>query len=239
MRERDPDGRLVISYLSLRTAVGLIGIALPFVLALGGLVIEGAGIRGSVSAYYHSTMGDVFVGSLCAIGVFFYCYRIDNVTGNLAGVFAIGTALFPVAAEAGEPRGVSFPALHVVFAGLFFLTLAYFCLDLFRRTDERSVLFRRVDETPMTPQKVRRNRVYTACGVTILTCLVLIAAVSWLADDSGAIQRLDPVFWLEATAIVAFGLSWCTKGQAILGDEGPADERAGPLAAEARPGRAR
>jgi hypothetical protein len=31
---------------------------------------------------------------------------------------------------------------------------------------------------------------------------------------------LKPVFWLEAGAIVAFGVAWFTKGEAILHDRG-------------------
>ena len=30
---------------------------------------------------------------------------------------------------------------------------------------------------------------------------------------------LEPIFWLESVAIVAFGLSWLTKGETILKDE--------------------
>jgi len=32
-------------------------------------------------------------------------------------------------------------------------------------------------------------------------------------------KGLNPVFWLETITIEAFGISWLTKGQAILKDE--------------------
>ncbi len=33
------------------------------------------------------------------------------------------------------------------------------------------------------------------------------------------IESLDPRFWLESIAMVAFGVSWSVKGEAILTDE--------------------
>ena len=96
---------LVMSYLDLRKAVGSIGLALPFVLVLGRILLEDSGILSSISAYYYSVMGDVFVGSFCAIGVFFLSYRgytrRDSIAGVVAAVFAIGVALFPTAPAGG------------------------------------------------------------------------------------------------------------------------------------------
>jgi hypothetical protein len=34
------------------------------------------------------------------------------------------------------------------------------------------------------------------------------------------VERLTPVFWLESLAVVAFGVSWLTKGETILKDQG-------------------
>jgi hypothetical protein len=32
------------------------------------------------------------------------------------------------------------------------------------------------------------------------------------------VKKLDPLFWLESGAIVAFGISWLTKGEILLKD---------------------
>ncbi len=102
---------MVMSYWELRKAVGLIGIALPLLLVAGKYLFEGPGIQDSISDYYYSVMRDVFVGSLWAIAVFLLSYRgherQDDLTGDLACLFAIGVALFPTA-PAG---GVKSPAL--------------------------------------------------------------------------------------------------------------------------------
>jgi len=208
-----PQDSLVLSYLDLRKAIGTIGIALPFVLAIGKLLLDGPGIQSSMSAYYHTVMRDVFVGSLCAIAVFLLSYRgyqrQDYIAGKLACLFAIGVAFFPTAPDLDpSARDKIVSMAHSLFAMAFLLTLAYFSLAQFRKTDPSK---------PPTPQKLQRNIVYTVCGWTILACILLIVGLALLPGDA-PVKRLDPVFWLESLAVVAFGVSWLTKGEAILKD---------------------
>jgi Na+-transporting NADH:ubiquinone oxidoreductase subunit NqrB len=204
----------VLSYLGLRTAVGVIGISLPWVLAFGNVLLEGRGIQGSISAYYYTAMRDVFVGALCAIAVFMLSYRgperADDIAGDLACAFAIGVALFPTT-PAGEATSLQnlVGALHFGFAVCLFLTFAYFSLVLFRKTDPAKKPTRR---------KLQRNRVYAVCGITILACIAMIVLFSLLPGDS-PLKPMAPLFWVESLAIFAFGVSWFTKGEAILRDE--------------------
>lgn len=207
---------LVISYLTLRRVVGAIGVALPFTLVLGKWILDGWGIQPSISAYYYTSMRDVFVGSLCAIGVFLLSYRgyerADDRAGNLVCVFAVGLALFPTSPVTGASATQALVGhAHLMFASAFFLTLAYFSLVLFRKTNPAK---------QMTERKKQRNAVYTACGYTILVCVGLVVLVSALPGDS-ALRSVDPVFWLESAAVLAFGISWLTKGEAILADVDP------------------
>jgi len=209
-----PQEPLVLSYLGLRKAVGIIGVALPFVLAIGKLLLQGPGIQDSISGYYYTVMRNVFVGSLCAIGVFLMSCRgydwKDEIAANLACVFAIGVALFPTTPYlAATSRDELIGKLHLSFAALLFLTFAYFSLALFTKTAP--------DKTP-TPRKLQRNIVYRVCGYTILTCILLIVVVA-LTSVRYLVGRLTPVFWLESAAIVAFGVSWLTKGETILKDQ--------------------
>jgi len=207
-----PNDSLLMSYLDLRQAIGIIGMALPFVLVVGKIVLSGPGIQSSISSYYYTVMRDVFVGSLCAIGVFLGAYRgyarIDSLAGNLACIFAIGTALFPTAPILPTSQQSAIGNFHLAFAMMLFLTLAFFSLVLFRKTNSTKT---------MTPQKIKRNIVYTVCGITILACIALIILVELLQNPS--LASLSPVFWLEALAIIAFGVSWFVKGEAILKDE--------------------
>jgi hypothetical protein len=206
---------LVISYLHLRRAVGIIGTALPFTLVIGKWLLDGWGIQPSISAYYYTSVRDVLVGSLCAIGVFLLSYRgygpADDLAGNLACGFAVGVAVFPTSPSIGATAvQTTIGYFHLAFASAFFLTLAYFSLALFRKTNPSG---------RMTARKRQRNVVYTVCGYAILASIGLVVVdFAFLAHT--AIQVLDPVFWLESLAVLAFGISWLTKGEAVLADVG-------------------
>lgn len=210
--QREADNSLVISYLTLRKAIGIIGLLLPFVLSLGKLVIDGPGLETSISAYYYTSLGNVLVGSLCAIGVFLMSYRgydrRDEIAGKLACVFAVTAALFPTTPKDTLTGSWTSP-IHFIGATLLFLTLAYFSLRLFRRTDPTK---------PPTLQKIKRNKVYTVCGYLILAAIAG-AGVSFAFRTAPFFQHYKPVFWFESLAVVAFGVSWLTKGEAILKDE--------------------
>ncbi|MBV6472441.1 MAG: hypothetical protein JPMHGGIA_00697 [Saprospiraceae bacterium] len=208
---------MIISYMTLRKAVGVLGMVMPIVLAIGYLIAGGgAEIKGSISHYYHSPMRDFFVGLLCAVGLFMFCYKgpekVDGIAGNLAGIFAIGTALLPT--YNGDTPVDAVAALigqfHLAAATALFLVLSYFSLCLFTKTKP---------DQPPGRMKLRRNRVYRICGFAILVFLALIAL--YLVLLKGRMPWLDqakPVFWLETLALWAFGFSWLTKGELILGD---------------------
>jgi len=213
MMQSSDDSGYVISYMMLRKATGIIGIALPVVLVAGKILLESPGIQSSISSYYYTVMRDVFVGSLCAIAVFLMSYKgpgkNDDLAGNLACIFALGVALFPTEpALDPTPHEKLVGTVHYMFSAAFFSMLAYFCLGLFRRTSP--------DRKP-TPRKLLRNKVYKICGYTIIFCIVMIGMVSQLSEGS-PVKQLSPVFWFESLAIWAFGWSWFTKGEGILKD---------------------
>lgn len=234
-RQSGTERALAMSYLGLRKAVGWIGIALPFVLPLGKILIEGPGLQGSISAYYYTAMGNVLVGSMCAIGVFLLSYRYkkwDIVASILAGIFAIGVALFPTA-PAVDPTATqkAISVVHGISAGLFFVTLACISIFLFTKTNPYQTLkphkpteylslfmvTRTKPGLPLNPRKKRRNIIYRVCGYTIFACIIIIGIVG-IPYIKEHVQQLYPVFWLESLAVFAFGFSWLTKGETILKD---------------------
>lgn len=227
-QQSSPDNSiLVISYLGLRKAIGILGVALPFVLPFGQILLHALGIQSSlhspviensVSYYYHTDMRNIFVGSMCAIGVFLMSYRgydwRDAIAGRFAFVCAIGVALFPTtplppALPLATPDQKLIGGIHLTFAALLFLTLAYISRCLFTETDPKK---------PPTRQKLQRNVVYRVSGYIMLACIALIA-VAALPPIKAMVEQFAPRFWLEAIAIVAFGVSWLTKGEAILKDQ--------------------
>ena len=208
----NPPREFVLSYMNLRKSIGTIGMLLPLVLIVGKWIFQGWGIQPSISGYYYTVMRDVFVGALWAIGIFLFSYRgherQDEIASNLAGFFAIGVSLFPTTPDGSAAlKELIIGAVHYLFAAAFFVTLSYICLVLFRKTDQASP----------GPAKLLRNKVYATCGRVMLGCIALIV-VTKLPLAKTAIQSLDPVFWLESIAIVAFGFSWLVKGEALFRD---------------------
>lgn len=196
------------SYLSLRKAVGWIGILLPFVLVLGHLLIfKGDRILDNMSVYYHTGMRDVFVGALCAIALFLFFYkgydRWDNYSADLAGVFALGVAFFPTVKE-GPWDWVAW--VHFVSAACFLVILALISIFLFTRGDKHPTMMKR-----------RRNLIYRVCGIIMLAALASIEIYFLFFDginsDSGF------VLFAETVTLIAFGISWLTKGGTLYADK--------------------
>jgi hypothetical protein len=202
-----------VSYMTLRKATGWTGILLPFTLAgVNMLLVSKIILQGSISSYYYTGVRNILVGALCAIGVFLITYAgydaWDKWLTNAAGVFAIGVAFCPTtpANPSSSARVIGY--FHLTFAGLLFSTLAVIALWLFRKTELG---------TERTQEKKRRDAVYLVCGSAIALCVVLVPVESFVIG--AAIARFEPLFWLEATAICAFGVAWLVKGQAVLKDK--------------------
>ncbi len=204
------------AYAFLRKAIGVIALLLPVGVVIGnGWLGHSWELKGSISAYYYTPSRNYFVGSLCALAVFFLSYeyrdfgkyRADNYLSDFACVTALGVAFLPTtrggvqSTRAEEVVGI----FHYISAGALFLTLAVFCLFFFTRS-----------QGVKTPQKIVRNRVYRSCGVIILSCLGLCLIAMWKAPESWR-----ALFWLESVMVWAFAISWLVKGEfgGILADK--------------------
>ena len=80
MREAEDDTEtlrehVMRAFISVRVGIGAVGAVLPVLLWLGALIVDGEPLKPSMSAYYYSRMGDVFVGALASVGVFLYLYK--------------------------------------------------------------------------------------------------------------------------------------------------------------------
>ena len=209
---RAGDAELAAAYTYLQRAVGVIAVLLPATLVVGHLVIgdtDEPGLQGSISAYYYTHMGNVFVGALCALAVFFLSYNYrpirsfetDNVLSRFASLAAVGVAVFPTAddavfADSGE-KLVS--TLHLVCAGALFGLLGVFAMFRFTMTGKAAEI---------TPEKRRRNRLYRVCGTLIFTSMALVLVSNVIKPP----PSWHTLFWLETVCVVAFGVSWLVKG---------------------------
>jgi hypothetical protein len=208
MKQKDPSSDLAYSYLALRNALGWIGILLPFVLMAGMfLIFNGKIIQKTISQYYHTGMRDVFVGSICAIALFLFFYKgynkWENRVATLAGFFAIGIAWFPTT-QSG-PLDFS-GKIHLICASVFFIILALF-----------SIFFFTMGKIHPTKRKLKRNIIYVACGVVMIVCLAAIVIFFNFLLPSHPDSNF--VFWAETIALIAFGVSWITKGGTLYPDK--------------------
>jgi hypothetical protein len=208
---------LVISYLGVRRAIGAVGLLLPVLLGPVGWLVFGVEIQDNMSSYYHTLLRDVFVGALCTIGVFLFCYRgydwIESWSANFGCLSALGLALFPIDADSDPLHQRSVVGwLHTVSGGAFFLTLAFYSLYHFPSS--------RADKREFAPHEAERNFVYRASGVVILLSLIAMGAYL-LFFPEGWKRRFNDynfLFWMEWVAVWAFAAAWLTKGRAILAE---------------------
>jgi hypothetical protein len=200
----------IISYLTLRKAVGYLGLLLPFALLAGNWVIFSGSLQQSVSDYYYTGMRGVLVGGLCVIGAFLLAYhgydRWDSLFTNAAGVGAVGVALFPTPPDNPSTAASIVGDFHFAFGSVMFASLIVIALWLFRKTGPGG----------RTHAKQLRDTVYLISGLIMLVALALAGIVS--LPFAAGLNSLHPVFWLETIAIAAFGVAWLVKGQAILAD---------------------
>jgi hypothetical protein len=197
----------ILSYLGMRQIAGWVGVILPAAVALGNWPCTHA-LEGSISAYYFTRMGAWFAGSLWVVGFFMVGCRgydkWDELSGRLAGIFALGVALIPMNICDINQGWVLYRGwLHWTCAALLFIVLALTSLLLFTKS-----------ETPQPAgKKAARNACYRFCGWTMLVCIALIGVLKLDKTLADRIAGGKPVFWLEAIAVVSFGISWLVKGE--------------------------
>ena len=93
-----------------------------------------------------------------------------------------------------------------------FLCLAYFALVQFTKTHKADS----PEYEPPTDRKMRRNAWYRWCGGAILLSLGL--AFVYIVVLEGRWPKLDrvgPIYFLEAAMLWSFGTAWVIKGRAL------------------------
>jgi hypothetical protein len=222
----DPAVLYVRSYLLTRTLVGVLGVLLPVALVAGeAFGVPGpVQVRDSLSAYYHTALQDVFVGSLCVIAFLLVTYLAgqprtwDFLLSLTAGVALLVVVAFPTfrsGLPAGAPPCGSTPQppgcspveqalgegltaqVHEVAAVVAFLALAGV-----------SFLFARRERLDGGSRAAAAAHV--GCGV-----LMLAAELLALVGSLGGL-RVGPLTALyigEVAALWAFGASWLLAGR--------------------------
>ncbi|MEP2782349.1 MAG: DUF998 domain-containing protein [Pseudoruegeria sp.] len=215
---------MIASYQLMRQGLGYIGLGLPVLLFFGGMA-TGQGVEASISHYYYTPFADVFVGALCAIGLFLIgSYGPDSVSfgilshrkiTRIGGLGAIGLALVPTHTDklfdcsfAQCALGMKLGSdIHHVFAGLFFVSMAITCLLLFAEPENGE---------QDRERRLQRNRLYHGSGLIILLAMSALYTYRISPDHVKATMDQNSYqFWIESLAVWLFGFCWLVKGGAV------------------------
>ena len=175
-----------------RLVLGIFGMILPIILVVG----NGNKILFALSDYYYTNVGIIFVIFFVIFGLMLILYRgfpesNDDLASTIAGIAAIGIAIFPTTSDHIAGRNL-IGWVHSISTLIFVLSLAYMALFLF----------------PINPNGKWKKVIYVISGI-----LMLIAVVGILGVEFQVFQPFsNPTFWYELIAIESFGVSWFLKG---------------------------
>lgn len=208
-------GRYLVSFLMMRIAIGVLGIALPVVLVVVDVTVFHNGAHGSLSAYYYSGVRDVFVGMLCAIAIFLVCYKVatrgrENLAATVAGVAVLGVALLPTHRPSGSLAATTplqdwltesnTATVHYICAFVFISLLAvlsyYFGLREGKRPPRSNA---------RSPRFWRSFHIGCAVVIGIAVVYMFVTTRFDVWDDYSLLIG-------ETVAVWAFGVSWLMKG---------------------------
>jgi hypothetical protein len=216
------------AYTGVSLAAGICGALLPPLVVAGGILLAREwSVKGSLSAYYHSGMRDVFVGILCIVGFFLVCYHVfdrkpENFFSLGAGIGAVGLALFPTRLGEGASLDALTPLqerigqnetfyIHVFATILFFVSLVILCLGFAFQERARK-------QTRLGPDAAHSPIFwfrFHLIAVAVMLGGLLIIVGRWFAESQGSNDGFVYDYATlvgESMAIFAFGVSWWAKG---------------------------
>lgn len=188
------------TYFSTRIGIAIIGVIFPLILWLFGELKLDIELQGSISAYYHTPLRDVFVGSLFAIGAFLYLYKGFSTTEDFildaAGICAVGVALLPTSCPPRLKCDVfTAPFWHGASAILFFILIALICL---------------AEAFGFLPRSTKL-RFFTVMYIILGVAMIALPLSVWLFYRENDIF----IFKLEYVAICVFSFYWILKSTEV------------------------
>jgi hypothetical protein len=228
------ESQLLRDFMSLRRMVGWIGTLLPATLIAGNTIFTRT-LPDSMSDYYYTHMRNILIAGLSALGIFLICYAgydaWDRWLTNLSGFGLIGVA-FCVPSPPTPVRLSTVPQvvadLHFGCASVALVALAFMALRFTRTYSTpdspgpgvmnwvRDAFGFAPDGPgePRAPAKQRRDLVYRVCGFAMFGTMALAGLANIV--PASAQDGIPFLFIFEALTVIAFGVSWLVKGQAMV-----------------------
>jgi hypothetical protein len=231
----------VISYVTMRKAIGWLGMSLPFILLLGNFFVNACDIlnntwlvkacngykyaadgswKSSISHYYYSTVGELFTGTLCAVSLFMFSYKGYP---RQPGHYGLSDSLMTNLAGFFALGVVIFPtsASDCIKDNVrTFLSsdvsgaihLGFAALFFFTLAFMSIINFRNAD-TKDKFGKGDDDKFYLRCGIVMLSCIAIISVYNFFLEGIWPwLDNMNVTFVFEAIALIAFGSSWLKKG---------------------------
>lgn len=185
--------------------------------------IAGADLKPSISDFYYTASGPIFTGILITVAIFLFCYagypenkkedRFSWLTDRRVSAFAACSALGIVTFPTGSVQKitdnihnyVSSPqagTLHLIFAALFFLSMATMSIVNFRRHPHKELIMN------------AEGKLYLTCGVGIVVCILILGIHQVVPGGEGWLWGKF-VYIMEVIMLLFFGIAWLTKGKSI------------------------
>jgi hypothetical protein len=180
----------------------------------------GYGVQPSVSGYYYTPMRNIFIGTLCAIGVFLISYDgydwPDRLITDLAGLCSICIAFFPTVPGSGATaHQVLIGDIHLGFAAGAFVALSVMSFRFAKQepTPDGLPTWERIKyafgftgpSVPPTP--AWEQFTYRFAGAVIAAGIVAALLLSSINYS---------LLVIEWVILSAFGAAWFVKGRKIL-----------------------
>lgn len=193
----------VFDHKTLRLLLGIIAFTLPFLVTW----VARAPLA-SISASYFTEARDWFVGMLFIVGALMLAYNghttREALASKAAGFCAFLVALFPTLVKTCGDSTLS-SKIHGIAAVTLFLILAYFCFGPFRDGTKGK-----------GGKKGLRARLYFVCGCVMVACM-LAGLIGKLVLSCEQMAAWNVIYWVEAVALVAFGVAWIVAGKVVPG----------------------
>lgn len=195
------------SFIVQRRGMALLAAAFPAVFLASSFLFGRTDFQTSISAYYWTLdlERNVFVGVLCAVGVFLLLYKgytlLEDRVLDVAGICAAGVAFSPM--DRSGDCAASGITLHGAFAVTFFACIFFICIFMSRHSLEDIADRRR---------REKFRRAYWLCSGVMIGSIALAALSRLLPEQS--IQMLcenSAIFWFEAVGVWAFSAFWYIK----------------------------
>lgn len=243
MESTTPSNNYVISYYTLRKLIGNVSILLPF-LCLGvnfvvnhfdllnnsilidknqsSTYIPAENLKSSISHYYYTAAGPLFVGFAITVAIFLICYigykrddvndkfawLSDNRVTSFAAICLLGVVIFPTGSDSKITDNLHIfvsskyaGTFHLLCAGLFFVAMAILSIINFRRHPGKVFI------------KDAEGVLYLICGWGIIACLAILG-LTFLFEKHLEWLPYFFVYVMEVIMLVLFATAWLIKGKA-------------------------